>query len=92
MPDGMAGCVEEIERAIAKIVEAIERADLDESLLVLVKGNLPHMAPSNISVEIDRVWIGWIAGPVCVAYARTDDDVGRRWECRRITDMVEVRM
>lgn len=87
MSDGMARCLQEVERSVAKEVIGVEAADLQAARL---ERNLPDYSTLRIAVKHNGVGTPRPARPRSCADARSYDEVGAWWELGYVSDVVEV--
>ena len=88
--DRMARCVEEVKRAIAKVVVRVETAELQTPRCLGGEGDFVHLTALKIRVADARLRVRRIARGVGFLEPRTDDEAGGGREGGRVTDVVPV--
>jgi hypothetical protein len=71
----MAGCVEEVEGAIAKVVVGFEVSNLE----VVGEGDLSDVAGCEVGIQEDGVGVSRVAGYEVILEAWADNYLGLGW-------------
>lgn len=86
----MARCIEQIERAVAKIVQSVEAADLERFGVARVERDLAHASALHVGIQHDGVRVGGVPRPGGCFHTWTHDEIGGWGKARDVADVVEV--
>lgn len=86
--DGVAGGVEDVEAAVAEVIEGFEAADSDGGGVGEVQ--LVDFAAVEVGFHYHAVEVGWVAGEELLFEMRADDEPGGGGEGRHVACVVEV--
>ena len=88
MTGSVAGAVQEVERAVLKVVDGAEATNVE----VGVEVEFMDWTAGGVGVEEGRERVGWIGGLKDPSDAGADDERDGRRKGRWVTDVVEVVM
>ena len=83
--DRVAGGVEEVEAAVAEVVEGREAADHEREVGFR---DLADGAAGEVGVEHGGGWVRWVAWEVFLLETRADDEIGAGGEGGHVADVV----
>lgn len=89
MPKRMAWCVEQVETAVAEVIEGAQVADFEVRIL---EGKFYYVATGEVGRQNGGVGLLWKPWRVGRLDTRADNEVDAGRECRRISNVIPVSM